>query len=146
MLMFGVDTSTNKQLEEWARKLKIEIQVLMADEVDTKINNKKLSIINYQDSDEQGSHWVGFYNGDKDNATKEPISYYFDPYGIEPLPDFFKCIYNSVQVQPFGTRLCGQLSLYFLFKINQCECNNKAQKFDDIIEEMLDCLWPENLL
>ena len=142
MMMFGVDTSTNVQLENWGKKLKIEIQVLMADEVEEKLNHKKLSIINYQDSDEQGSHWVGFFNGDRENEN----SYYFDPYGIEPLPDFPKCIYNSVQVQPFGTRLCGQLSLYFLFKMNKCECGNKSQKFDDIIEEMLDCLWPESLL
>ena len=165
MQMFGVDTSTDKQLEEWGRKLKIEVQVLMADEVDDHINRSsessfsqgkrtKLSIINYQDSDEQGSHWVGYFNGEKefekgfekDTARKEPVSFYFDPYGIEPLPDFPKCIFNSVQVQPFGTRLCGQLSLYFLFKMNKCECGNKSQKFDDIIEEMLDCLWPESLL
>jgi len=121
MQMFGVDTSTNKQLEEWGRKLKIEVQVLMADEVDTKINQKKLSIINYQDSDEKGSHWVGYFNGNRENdksvsLKKEPVSFYFDPYGIEPLPDFPKCIYNSVQVQPFGTRLCGQFSLYFYLK------------------------------
>ena len=92
-MMFGVDTSTNVQLENWAKKLKIEIQVLMADEVEEKLNQKKLSIINYQDSDEKGSHWVGFFNGEK-----EFDKYYFDPYGIEPLPDFPKCIYNTVQV------------------------------------------------
>jgi hypothetical protein len=54
----------------------------MKDELPKKINKIECCIINLQDSNEEGSHWVAYY---KNNDKK----YYFDSYGNIFPPEKF---------------------------------------------------------
>ena len=102
--------------------LKIKnFHVLMRDEIKemTNTNTKKpLNIItNNNTSDENGSHWSGFHINNKGEK------FWFDSYGspvLEEIVQTFKSpiLGNTSKFQEFNTSYCGQLSLYFLYKIN----------------------------
>ena len=133
---FGINTKTNFELKEHANFLNLELKVLMNNELHKIDNTKKHNvIINLQNSDKKGSHWVCI----KDKK------YYFDPYGIKPtkeVEDFLdpdeNYYYNTLQVQPNETKICGILCLYMLYKLE------KGDSFTDIILEIHEEL--ENLL
>jgi len=64
----------------------------------------------------EGTHWVAWYK------VGRQINY-FDSYGLPPPLEFEKYIrtkkfrYNSTQVQPEGSVVCGHLCLYFLVEM-----------------------------
>jgi hypothetical protein len=74
-------------------------------------------IANMDSSSQPGSHWVAVY------ITKTGKAEYYDTYGRSPLPIFqnylktnfevFKI--NKIQTQSFGTSVCGQHCIYFLY-------------------------------
>jgi hypothetical protein len=74
-------------------------------------------------------HWISFFR-DKD------VSYYFDSYGIIPFREAVNFLdtkeryYSSFQIQQPNTKLCGELSLYVLYKLS------KGFDFFDIVLEM----------
>jgi hypothetical protein len=119
---FGINTKTNFDLKDYATYLNLPIKVLMNDELYKISKTKKMNIIiNIQNSDKQGSHWVCFRN-----------KFYFDSFGIratKEVEDFLPkdYIYNKIQVQPNGTKICGVLCLYVLY------CLDKGEEYDDII-------------
>lgn len=126
---FGIDTKTNFDLYDYSKFLKIDdLIILMNNELNDNIKEKNI-IINLQNSNKNGSHWCCIF--DK--------KYYFDSFGINPtkevenyLDDNYK--YNSLQVQPFETNICGILCLYVLYELN----NNK--NFEEIIIEIYEKL------
>ena len=141
---FGINTKTNFDLKEHADFLNLKLKVLMNNELYKIKNTKKHNvIINLQNSDKKGSHWVCI----KDRK------YYFDPYGIKPTKEVENFLdrsngsredpdenysYNTLQVQPNETKICGILCLYMLYKLE------KGDNFVDIILEIHEEL--ENLL
>ena len=66
------------------------------------IKGRDMKIINLESSKENGSHWVCLYKN----------KYYFDPYGILPMKNVNYEMYNTLQIQPDDTKMCGQLCLY----------------------------------
>ena len=79
-----------------------------------KIYDKMFFIVNYDNSNLSGSHWVAVI---KINL----FVYYFDSYGLRPLIeviDKFKktnrIFYNDTAVQLNGSKICGHLCLYFI--------------------------------
>ena len=124
---YGVDTTTNFDLKNIAQNLNIPLKVCMRDELPNEPINKAI-IFNLQTHNQNGSHWV---------LIDFPNSIYFDGYGIKPTKEIYNYLqnetsikYNTLQIQPDGTNMCGQLSIFVLFKINN------EEKFEDII---LDC-------
>jgi hypothetical protein len=119
---FGINTKTNFDLKDYATYLNLPIKVLMNDELYKITKTKKMNIIiNIQNSDKQGSHWVCFRN-----------NLYLDSFGIratKEVEDFLPkdYIYNKIQVQPNGTKICDVLCLYVLY------CLDKGEEYDDII-------------
>ena len=85
---------------------------------------KPLNIItNNNTSDENGSHWSAFYKKDENVFDSVPQKFWFDSYGLPVLEEIvqtFKSpiLGNTSKFQEFDTSYCGQLSLYFLYKIN----------------------------
>jgi len=120
---------SNIQLLLAIKKLKIPNfkGIFMRDEIaHLKPNTNESGILNLDDttnlkdvygsSTGEGTHWVAWYKvGRKIN--------YFDSYGLPPPLEFEKYIrtkkfrYNSTQVQPEGTVVCGHLCLYFLVEM-----------------------------
>ena len=72
---YGINTTTNFDLMDIADDLELPLKVLMKDEVTEKHIEKKIPlIINYQNSNQKGIHWIGYYN-----------NFYFDSYGLPSL-------------------------------------------------------------
>jgi len=97
---FGINTTTNFNLKDIAKTLNIKLKVLMKDELLVIEKPIKNAVINFQKSNQNGSHWIGLFNSDS--------VYYFDPYGIPPIKvveDYTNknkkdLIYNTLQIQP----------------------------------------------
>lgn len=67
--------------------------------------NNSCCVTNFQNSYQEGSHWVCFY---KLNGK----TYYFDSYGERP-PVNVSCEYNTFRVQ-YDNQHCGLYCLYIL--------------------------------
>eukprot|EP00732_Lithocolla_globosa_P003724 Lithocolla_globosa_v1_NODE_3101_length_1766_cov_23.507890.p2 type:complete len:147 gc:universal NODE_3101_length_1766_cov_23.507890:1678-1238(-) len=79
-----------------------------------KLKNNEFVIINLDDSDGKGSHWVAGYrrNG----------SYYFDPFGIEPDDRTIRALgrpvqYNTSQLQDIKSQRCGWYVMKWLYEM-----------------------------
>ena len=115
---YGTDTSTNIQLLQWAKELKIpNFHVIMKNEIENlKGRKKNLYIIcNYQSEDERGTHWIAMFK----SKTK---SFYFDSFGLPLLKeaqDFLKHgVYSTFELQKINQNFCGQLSLWVLHRLH----------------------------
>jgi hypothetical protein len=114
---YGTNSTTNFDLIKMANDWGFKIHYAMRDEIKY-LKKKKLPIsiiANYQTSKESGIHHVALYKSKTE-------SYYFDSYGIIPFKeaqDFLKHgIFSSLHIQPDGTRICGQISLFLLYKLS----------------------------
>ena len=72
---------SNFDIKKLVKDLKIKHfrGVFIKDELPQKINTIECAIINFENSDQEGSHWTAYY---KNNSKK----YYFDSYGNAPPP------------------------------------------------------------
>lgn len=73
-------------------------------------------VVNEDESDEPGSHWVGIFVKDKRTA------YYFDSFGTAPtamiadyLEQFGRVVSNEKAYQSPETSVCGHYVLYFVY-------------------------------
>ena len=120
---YGINTTSNFDLIDIAEDLEMPLKVLMKDELTEKhIKSEIPLIINYQNLNQKGIHWVGYYK-----------KFYFDSYGLPPLEKLepFVKEYNKIDFQS-NTDLsyCGQLTLYVLWNLY----NDKT--FNIIINEI----------
>ena len=95
---------------------------------DKPINKKSSFVINLDDSDGPGTHWVAIYG-----------NHYFDSFGIAPstrIKSFMRKIFNlkpndihylSHQIQKMDSNRCGYYCIYFIKQMN----NGKT--FNDIV-------------
>ena len=123
---YGSDTTTNFDLKKIAKDLQIKIHIIMCDEINNYLDKENL-IINLQTLKEKGSHWV---------LCSKKFKIYFDSYGVVPIKNIDtylqnhnveKFIYNTIQVQESNTKICGQLCLFVLYKLEE------GGKFEDIV-------------
>lgn len=123
---------TDIDLQESLKKSKYYRGFVMNDEIFRKINpniQPSSYILNYDNSNMSGSHWVGLYI---DNDTLE----YFDSFGVPPLQNIIelakehkkKLIYNDKMLQPLESVICGQLSVTFVMM------REKGLTYDQILE------------
>jgi hypothetical protein len=133
LFKYGLDTTTNFDLKDIAKDLGIKIKVLMRNELKDIDKSQKNLVINLDSSENKGSHWVCLYKN----------KYYFDPYGVLPINTIAQIdglLYNTLQIQPDDTKMCGQLCLYVLYNLE------KGEDFEDLVlrtyEEMEDILNP----
>jgi hypothetical protein len=113
---------SNFQIMDAQKKLKIKNfrGVFVRDQLPEKPRKDESGILNLDDSDGRGTHWVSWYK-------KGTLKIYFDSYGLPPpveLTTYLKrpVYYNSERVQPESTVICGHLCLYILKKLgDNCE-------------------------
>ena len=123
---FGEDTTTNIQLLQIAKILKIpNFHYVMRDEMNLLPKEKKPLYVmtNIHTSKENGVHHSCFYWNDE--------NFFFDSYGLDPPKEVIKflgeVISSTFKIQENGTKYCGQMSLYVLYRLNQ------GDKFTDIV-------------
>ena len=108
---------TNKELIIYASCMKIPFfrGVFMKDALPGKIWKNETGIVNLENSEGPGTHWICYKKLDR-------IIYYFDSYGNMPPPKelqrYFRTakqvFYNYNREQPDNTIICGHLCLDFL--------------------------------
>ena len=96
------------------------------------LKNNQSTIINLQDSDKKGSHWVSY----KKIGNK---MFYFDSYGVAYTPDIIKNQYanhkficNIYRIQSMDSNQCGRFCILFVrgnIK-NENDFNNISLKFE----------------
>ena len=95
------------------------------------LKNNQSTIINLQDSDKKGSHWVSYKkNGDK--------IFYFDSYAVAYIPDIIKqypkhkFISNIYRIQSLLSNQCGRFYILFVKSNikNENDYNNFLLKFE----------------
>lgn len=128
---YGKQTTSNIQLLNWAKQLKIKpFKTIMRNEIKN-VKPNEYVIANIQKSSEEGVHWVCFHN-----------NIYFDSYGLPPLEEYKELVkhglYSEFEIQDFGQSFCGQLSLYVLYVLFHSD--DKEQKFKDLVLDLYQCL------
>ena len=94
-----------------------------------KLLNPKFYIVNLDDAEGPGTHWVCIYNCD------HGVCYYFDSFGVDPCDEVLKFMKQShkkiamstYQIQKLGTIMCGY------FCIHVCNELLKNTPFCDIL-------------
>jgi hypothetical protein len=134
--IFGTNSTTNFQLIKWAKMLKIKpFYYAMTDEIKKLPRKDKTfyAIINYNNSNQQGTHHVAF-------ISKDGKRYYFDSYGFEPqkqiIEKYSPLRTSNYQVQKYNTELCGQLSLLVIYLVS------KGFEFEDVVLELFGKSFP----
>lgn len=97
-----------------------------------KIKKRELGVINMDDSDGPGTHFVAYFNSpDRDFVL------YFDTYGVAPpenikqylLTSGKQIAYNNSQIQPIASVTCGFYCIYVLRELD------KGREFVDVLND-----------
>lgn len=122
--------TTNFQLNDLAAKLKIKNYAgcFMKDELINKTENDlECGIVNLQNTDQNGSHWVCYFH-DKTKNKK----LFFDSFGLDApieLQNYLgeNILSSTFQIQELGTDTCGDLCILVLYLLDQ------NIEFEDVI-------------
>jgi len=112
---------SNIDLENILKKFNINNVKIMSknDKYDNKYNKY---IINMDNNDNKGTHWVGLID-----------NFYFDSYGLKPPNNIINNIgnnyyYNDTQYQFLYSSNCGWFVLYFILYFNNKKINKNNYK------------------
>lgn len=105
-------------IERFGKYLPYFRGVFMRNNLPKRCNKYECGVINLDDKNGSGTHWVSYYKRDK-------TCYYFDSFGdLQPFREFIdyisgKCVirFNYKRYQKFNTVICGHLCLKFLFNM-----------------------------
>ena len=133
---------TNIDICKYVRELQIPNLrgVFMRDTLPSTPNSKECGIVNFNTSEQQGSHWVCYYK-DHDNRI------YFDSFGQATLDEIQKYLKsdweykigkgviqrNTDIVQRVNTHVCGHLCLFVLTSLVR-----KHLSFQDVLNQLND--------
>ena len=89
--------------------------VFMRDGLPRQPKQNECGILNLDDTGGGGTHWVAWFKVGSDK-------FYFDSYGVQPPLELIKYLkstvgYNTEEVQPRGSVICGHLCLYVLKRL-----------------------------
>jgi len=118
--------------------------IFSSDNVPKTIKDKHFIVINTDEKTGPGKHWYVvlrchnliecFDSLGVRNERKVFLSSHFRIKGLTHIT------FNSTQVQPDGSTLCGQYVLYFLFE----QYHNLDYSFDHLLNEIIDNKVDEN--
>ena len=132
--------TTNFQLDDLALQIKLKNYkpCRMKDElIGLKARNNECGIVNLNDStisekdNKKYGHWVSY-------CKRDGKSYFFCSYGSPPPVEIIDylgkpILTHNFQIQPFGSTICGELSIQFLHFIM-----NNGLNYTDIILDMFE--------
>lgn len=109
---------SNHDIEKFAKEMKIPYfrGVFMLDNLPKKCKKVECFVLNHDSEKNSGTHWTSLVKINK-------MVYYFDSFGKLPPPfELIKYFGKGVQInynyhryQNYGTVICGQLCLKFLY-------------------------------
>jgi len=102
--------------------------VFAKDDLPTQINDNEMGIVNFDNHDSQGTHWVCYFNSSSPPENEYVL--YFDSYGLPPpenlktylLTSGKKIKRNTSEIQYGDSIMCGYYCVYIL---NQLMNNHK---------------------
>ena len=110
---------SNVEIQDAIRKLDVSgfRGVFVRDNLPSKPRRNECGILNLDDRDGNGTHWVAWHKKDGDK-------YYFDSYVVQPPWEMLQYLqkpisYNTEKIQPNGEVICGQLCLYVLKELSR---------------------------
>ena len=121
--MNNYELLSNFDLIELGQMMDLKLNVVSKDKLKYSKYNPAGYIINLDDSDKGGSHWVGLYINKNDAC-------YFDSFGEEPPLSVIKycrnknLIFSHYQIQHLNQIACGYYCLAFLHFMNFNKSNN----------------------
>ena len=148
MKVYGINISddrglTNIELYRYARELNIDDfrGVFMRDTLPRIVHQKECGIVNFNTSEQTGSHWVCYF---KDGMNQR---IYFDSFGQVTLEEIQKYLKtkkeyetgkaviqrNTDIVQRINTHVCGHLCLFVLTSLTR-----EHLTFQDVLNQLND--------
>lgn len=105
--------------------------IFMDNEILSKRLNEMNFIVNFQNSNQGGTHWVCV-------IVHKNKNYYFDPYGAEVPNNIRKFLGKNItrsnyQIQNYNTFSCGEFCILVIYLVVE-----KGMKYEDVIFTMLD--------
>ena len=100
-------------------------------------SNDECFVMNLDDSNSSGTHWTAVNIADApDTSGVSGTTYYFDSFGLPPTKEIQEyCkeprFYNSFVFQKPNEVICGQMCLYFLYRMRYCK-----QDFCSVLDEL----------
>lgn len=99
-------------------------------------------VMNLQNSDQYGSHWLSF-------LVKNKCVYYCDSFGMPPpkiewdlfLKNGYNVYINYQQIQHIDSNLCGWFAVYFLFCMKYAKHKSMITRFQRYLQQ-----WDEKNL
>ena len=123
---YGDKPLTNFDIVKHARSIRNFRGVFMRDELPEKLHNVECGIVNLDESDNAGTHWVAYYVGNHARC-------YFDSFGLDPPIELTRylgrkpILVQTFQLQGYDDFICGHLCLHVLIELD----NN--QDFKDVV-------------
>jgi|JI10StandDraft_1071094.scaffolds.fasta_scaffold89124_4 hypothetical protein len=120
--MVKLTATSNLDLEQLAKQFGIKhFAVYSVDELPKKLAKQKSMIVNLDNSDGPGTHWVAVYNG-----LNQEFALYCDPFGLSPDPRVLKYLKTqekpvaatTKQLQAEKASSCGYWCIYLLKQLN----------------------------
>ena len=133
--LINTNILTNFDIEDICKILKVPlVKIAMKDEIH-KLKNG-CYILNLDDSQNQGTHWVAF-------AITDYYVLYSDSFGMPPPQDIYelflkskKDIYvNQRQYQDIDSSLCGYFAVYFLFCMIYLKGETMLDKYTKFVNQ-----------
>jgi len=124
-----IEPLSNFQIIDLCSDIKYFRGVFMRDElVSISPKRNECMVINYDISSNDGTHWVCLF-------TKNGESFYFDPFGLNPLPEIVDYCkeprhFSRFQIQKPNEVICGHYCIYVLIKLSQ------GVSFEGILDEL----------
>ncbi len=101
----------------------------MRDQLPRHVTKPECGIVNLDDNEGRGTHWVAYYIDNKNKI-------YFDSFGLDPPLEIINYLGHGIlcqtfQLQNFDDYICGHLCLHVLTELNN------AKSYKDIILNLL---------
>jgi hypothetical protein len=112
--------------------------IIMRDQLNESTLEEGNYILNFNTSNESGSHWVSF-------VIDKKTVYYFDSYGKVPPEEAvllwgknkYKVICNNVHIQDIASTACGFFAVYFLLVMYYGTGRTKSEVMKKCIKTFL---------
>lgn len=116
----GLETTSDQDLRQLAKDYDIDLEIFMVKDL-KKIKKVKTCIINADDENRGGTHWVCAFSGPEQHYT-----IFFDPFGAaidERIRKYLKqgekdVIALTTQAQHLHASSCGYWCIYFLYSMS----------------------------
>jgi hypothetical protein len=137
---------SNIDIEEICTKYNIKLNKVCAKDQLFRLPLDGGYIVNTNNQDQAGQHWIAFY-------VKDKHACYFDSFGAPPLVEVcqflkkgrVKAIYNTSQIQNISDDHCGFYSIYFLYYFQHHKTKNLVAVLRQFTDQFVEFDTKQNV-